>query len=70
MILRRIKTSNQSKNWSTEPPKEPPYTLKYYPLISTIFENFVIAIFYQNDLEYMRIDMSDDGQMGFESPGK
>jgi predicted helicase len=38
-------------------------TRKYYPLINTIFENSVTAVLYQNNLETMRIDMSDDRQL-------
>ncbi|MDR1286657.1 MAG: N-6 DNA methylase [Treponema sp.] len=38
-------------------------TRKYYPLLNTIFENSRFAVLYQNNLEYMRIDMSDDGQL-------
>ncbi|MDR1219263.1 MAG: N-6 DNA methylase [Treponema sp.] len=38
-------------------------TRKYYPLINTIFENSRFAVLYQNNLEYMRIDMSDDAQL-------
>jgi predicted helicase len=38
-------------------------TRKYYPLINTIFENSVTAVLYQNNFEYMRIDMSDDEQL-------
>jgi len=38
-------------------------TRKYYPLINTIFENSKTAILYQNNLEVMRIDMSNDKQL-------
>ena len=38
-------------------------TRKYYPLINTIFENSVNAVLYQNNLEIMRIAMSDDQQL-------
>ena len=38
-------------------------TRKYYPLINTIFENLKTAVLYQNNLEVMRIDMSDDRQL-------
>jgi hypothetical protein len=38
-------------------------TRKYYPLINTIFENSITAVLYQNNLEAMRIDMSDDRQL-------
>ena len=36
---------------------------KHYPLINTIFENSLIAVLYQNNLETMRIDMSCDQQL-------
>jgi predicted helicase len=38
-------------------------TRKYYPLINTIFENTITAVLYQNNLEAMRIDMSNDKQL-------
>jgi predicted helicase len=37
--------------------------LKHYPLINTIFENSITAVLYQNNLEVLRIDMSDDKQL-------
>ena len=38
-------------------------TRKHYPLINTIFENSIIAVLYQNNLEALRIDMSNDLQL-------
>lgn len=38
-------------------------TRKYYPLVNTIFENSITAVLYQNNIEVMRIDMSNDTQL-------